>query len=413
MHVAYICSEADIPLLGPEGRSSHVREFLHGLIDAGHSVEVLCANADGPHAVDEHVGVHWIAPSGYDAAAWPQLEAEAVLTRHHLTRDLRTLMWNRWLADAAEPLFAARPPDILYARHALLSWGSATLRRRHRVPLILEVNAPLTHARASPAGGTLPATAERMELEVIRAADAIVTVSARLRDWLTGRGADADRIRVIPNAVCARRFAEPGRGAAIRQSLGIADRRVIGLLGCGQPWYDTAGLIQAFRDILSERGDALLLLVGDGPGRGRLEDQVRAEGLTGAVHFTGFIDPAQVPDYLAAMDVAALPGRDDPDPPYGSPRPLFEYMAAGRPTVAAAWPQVADVMDHGRTGWLYPPGDNHRLGEGLRILMRDPALCDAMGSAARAHVLRNHTWQAVAQEVAALAAEVIRGPPWP
>jgi glycosyltransferase involved in cell wall biosynthesis len=74
-------------------------------------------------------------------------------------------------------------------------------------------------------------------------------------------------------------------------------------------------------------------------------------------------------------------------------------MAAGRPTVAAALGQIAEVIDHRNTGWLYPAGDWQRLAEGIATLLTDRDLAGKIGEAGRRAVLENYTWKIVAGKV--------------
>jgi glycosyltransferase involved in cell wall biosynthesis len=81
-------------------------------------------------------------------------------------------------------------------------------------------------------------------------------------------------------------------------------------------------------------------------------------------------------------------------------------MAAGRPTVAAAVGEIGGLIEHGETGLLYPPGDDRRLAEAIDSLLTRPEVACRLGDAARAKVLRDHTWSAVAQRIVRLAEAV-------
>src|SRR5205807_2068305 len=84
--------------------------------------------------------------------------------------------------------------------------------------------------------------------------------------------------------------------------------------------------------------------------------EVRNAGLTPAVTFAGGVAHEDVPQHLAAMDVAIAP-YPALDNFYYSPLKLFEYMAAGRPVVASRVGQVAEVVVDGVTGLLFGPGE--------------------------------------------------------
>jgi glycosyltransferase involved in cell wall biosynthesis len=146
--------------------------------------------------------------------------------------------------------------------------------------------------------------------------------------------------------------------------------------------------------------------VGEGLEREWCARIARELGLADTVVFTGSVPHEQVPQYVAAMDVATVPyGKLDQF--YFSPMKLFEYMAAGRPTVAASLGQIAEVVDHGRDGWLYEPGNAQSLAQGIDTILYNPTLGADMGAAARAKVLANHTWRNVALQVIDLARSLI------
>ena len=120
-----------------------------------------------------------------------------------------------------------------------------------------------------------------------------------------------------------------------------------------------------------------------------------------ATRFTGRIEHERIPDVLAADDVAVAPLHAGY--PWGSPMKLFEYLAAGKATVASANGQIPHVVDDGQTGLLYPAGDSQALAERLAALVREPALRESIGAAARERALREHTWEAVTKRVTDIA----------
>ncbi len=61
----------------------------------------------------------------------------------------------------------------------------------------------------------------------------------------------------------------------------------------------------------------------------------------------------------------------------------IEAMAVGLPVITTAMGGIPDIVEHGRTGYLLPPGDGRALGAALRRLIEDPALRQAMGQAGR------------------------------
>src|SRR2546425_5063012 len=86
---------------------------------------------------------------------------------------------------------------------------------------------------------------------------------------------------------------------------------------------------------------------------------------------------------------------------------LFPYTTLFRSVVAGRVGQLETVIRHDVNGLLCPPGDAAALAAALERLRCEPALRARLGRAARATVLRKHTWDAVAARVLELAAAAV------
>jgi glycosyltransferase involved in cell wall biosynthesis len=78
---------------------------------------------------------------------------------------------------------------------------------------------------------------------------------------------------------------------------------------------------------------------------------------------------------------------------FGSPTKLFEYMAIGRPIVASALEQIAEVLEDGRTARLVEPGNAAELAGAIEELLREPERALRLGTAARVEAERVHRWE--------------------
>ena len=119
---------------------------------------------------------------------------------------------------------------------------------------------------------------------------------------------------------------------------------------------------------------AKLLLVGDGPWRGRFEDRVRSLALEKHVVFTGLVPPDTVPQLVGIMDfLVHLSLRE------GLPRALPQALAAARPVVAYDADGAKEVCLENETGFLLRAGDLTGLRERLLQLAHDPGLRKRLG----------------------------------
>jgi glycosyltransferase involved in cell wall biosynthesis len=195
-----------------------------------------------------------------------------------------------------------------------------------------------------------------------------VCVSEREREsGLRARTCVADRTVVIPNAV------EVSRARRKRRT------------GGGRPLVVAVGRLKAPKDFLTfiralgrlRPGSFEAVIVGDGPDRARLEDEIDSLGLAGHVRLAG--ERRDVPELLAGADVFALPSASE-----GMPVSVLEAMAAGLPVVASRVGGVPEQVADGETGLLVRPGDPHDLAAALARLLGDEDLRHRLGAAGRA-----------------------------
>lgn len=142
--------------------------------------------------------------------------------------------------------------------------------------------------------------------------------------WMFGkRRVQTGGVRLIHNAVSVERFRwNPVERDAMRQSLGLEGKRVIGTVGRLTEQKNPAFLIRAFARAAQEREDAYLLMIGEGEMRPTLEALVEELGLRGRVRLFGAT--GEVPKMLWAMDVFCLPSRFE-----GNPVSVIEAQTAG------------------------------------------------------------------------------------
>jgi phosphatidylinositol alpha-mannosyltransferase len=133
-------------------------------------------------------------------------------------------------------------------------------------------------------------------------------------------------------------------------------------------------LIRALTILHRQRQDFDLLVVGDGPGRGRVRRMLPAE-LREKVHFLGFIPRHRLVECYAKADVFCAPARGRES--FGMV--LLEAMAAGLPIVASDIEGYRNVLSHGLEGLLVPPDDPQALARALSMLFDSPEECAQFG----------------------------------
>ena len=146
-----------------------------------------------------------------------------------------------------------------------------------------------------------------------------------------------------------------------------------------------------------------LAVIGDGDLRAILEQEARTRNIDDRTHFTGWVDPADLPDAMADLDVALLSSRNE-----GTPVSLIEALAAGKAVVGTTVGGVPFVVDDGTSGYLVPPDDPDALADRATRLLNDPQQRKAMGARGRAHVQKNFGSQRLVDDIRALYADLLR-----
>ena len=212
-------------------------------------------------------------------------------------------------------------------------------------------------------------------------------------------GVRPERIRVIPNAVRAEEFhpVDGARRAAQRVTFGLdAGRPTVVYVGALVPEKGVDLAISA----VAQLPDVQLLIAGDGPARGALEDQARRVAPERVV-FTSTLTRAR--DAYAAADIVVLASRGGDS----MPAVLIEAGLMGVPTVATPIGAIPEIVLAGTTGRIVPVDDAEALAESLRALIDDDDRREQFGNAARAHCTEHFTvervgamWASALQELA-------------
>ncbi|HVC61650.1 MAG TPA: glycosyltransferase family 4 protein [Acetobacteraceae bacterium] len=360
-----------------DGQSVHIEELVAALRRIGHEVLV-------------------VGPSVYDKAEFGGDSGLVRWIRRRLPRALNEFAELGYNLPAYRRLRRAAlsfKPDLIYERYNLYYLAGTMLARRIRVPLFLEVNAPLAEERGRYNGLGLEAAAHAIERFTWRSARRVLTVTDVLKDRVVHSGVPAERVSVTPNGIDPDQFATlPARKPDDRPL-------ILGFVGFVRDWH---GLDSVIKALAAYRGSppAQLMIVGNGPARPDLERQVAALGISDSVEFTGLADRSAIPALVGGFDIALQPRVVD----YASPLKIFEYMAAGRAIVAPDQPNIREILTHERTALLFDPTNDTAMWAAVARLLADGSLRQKLGDAARETIQqRDYTWLGNANRVAAWA----------
>lgn len=225
-----------------------------------------------------------------------------------------------------------------------------------------------------------------------RLARAVIVPSAHVQRLVIGWGIAPEKVHLIYNAAPPERDLPPTREAA-RAALGLPEDRPL-LLSVGRltavKGFDVA--IRALADL----PDAALIVIGDGEDADALETLADETGVVDRVIFCGRREHRDVLIAMRACDVFVLSSHTE-----GLSHVLLEALSAGKPAVATAVGGNPEVITHGESGLLVPPGDPAALAGAIRRVLDDPALAQRLGDGARVRSAA-FAWEALVAQTESL-----------
>jgi glycosyltransferase involved in cell wall biosynthesis len=294
------------------GHIAHSRGVVGGLVEDGHSVTVL---AHEGREMFESIGARFVRVEGNGSGMlWRQLWLWRFFRRSGelLNQSRFGFSYTRYSASAT--------PHLWRALH------------RETVPNVIEINT---------LGAQRLGLLKRIDTRIIQLASVPVVISGELKKWVRENigPAVASRVRVVANGVGSERF------RPLRETISDGPFR-LAFAGLLKPRYGLECVIDAAKALSDE--EVSFHIFGAGPAKPELEnlsEDVDNFVLEGEVPFD------DVPDRLSEMDGVLY--TTSSHYAYQSPTKLFEYMAVGRPIVAARTPQTEDILREGKLGRLF------------------------------------------------------------
>lgn len=287
---------------------------------------------------------------------------------HYLWAAVRLAGWLRRRAvDVIQThLFDAGVVGLVAAR--LAGTPLAVLTRHHSTAVVLT-------------GKALPVLIDRICSRWL--AHRVIAVSDVTRRFIVeAEKVPSRHVGVVPYSIDLGQYrSAPDARPRLKGEFGL-DGRVVAVVGRLDPLKGHDVLLRALSRVLPSHPDCSLLVIGDGPERGRLESLRDALGLHAAVRFLGF--RRDVPDLLDAADVLVHPSLSE-----AFCQVLMEAAACGKPIVTTDIGGAREVVEDRANGVIVPPGDEAALAAGIDALLRvDVAERDRMGARGRERVRR-------------------------
>lgn len=224
----------------------------------------------------------------------------------------------------------------------------------------------------------------------------VTVASLMLEQHVIGMGVRREKVLYLPNCV---EDLPPVSGAGVRQKLGIQPEAPVVLLYTRFFEFEQEKLHHIFAQIRLRLPEVRFLVVGKG--RHNEEQELvaasRHQGFEDALVLAGWVEPAELPGYLAAGDVALYPFADTPLNRAKCPAKLTELLRAGIPVVADRVGQIPEYVAPEFRGLLCDPEDREEMADKCVELLRDTERRLAASGILRAFMLTMFTWRGSAE----------------
>lgn len=246
--------------------------------------------------------------------------------------------------------------------------------------------------------------AEWGEIFLYRAADQIMINSPGFRAHVEGKGIPREKITLIANGVDLQYFPEQSSGKIFRESNNLEGKFVVLYAGAHGPANDLGVILQAAEQLRTDE-NLQFVLVGDGKHKSALIQQAEDFNLSN-VTFIPAQPKSRMGEILAGADAGIALLQDIPMFNTTYPNKVFDYMAAGIPTILGIDGVIREVIENAEGGIFVQPGDSKAVAEGVMALKDHPQKSKQMGKSARSYVANHFSRQQQAEELEDLLLEL-------
>jgi glycosyltransferase involved in cell wall biosynthesis len=289
--------------------------------------------------------------------------------------------------------------DLVHAHHVPLDgYGMIGTCLRWDVPLVVDV-----HGDALFTGLARDRLIGKKVAQTLKFSSKVICVSRNLCRLARDFGLAEEKLEYVPLGIDLNMY-KPGDRLAAKKAAGLAGKTVVLYVGQLTEGKGVGYLLEAFGRMDAGLLSKLqLVIVGDGPERGRLETLSVRLGLGRHVRFAGRLAPGDVRVWYAAADIFVLPSLSE-----GRPTVINEAMACGCAIVATAISGIPEQVTDGYNGFLVPPRDPAALAEKIGRLAGDEEETARLGRNSRQKLLdEDLTWERYAARMAGVYRQVL------
>lgn len=401
MKILYI-SQSFLPEMG--AAPARVSELGRSWVRQGHEVTVLTGFPNHPtgKVPQEYRGKLWRLFMRDDCDGLTVQRTWLIPMPNRKAWE-RMLLYSSFAVSAALRGLFLPKPDVVIATSPQLLVGLSGLivAKWKRVPLIFEVRdlwpESLEAVGMSGEKSMLVRVLGKVAGLLYRWADHIVVVTHAFKTHLQREwGVPAEKISVVVNGVDDKLFCPQPEEEAIVEEFGLHGRFVVGYIGTIGSAHGIETLVALAALLQVSDPEIFFLVIGEGAEREKLEELTAQKRLSNLKVF-----PSQprhrIPAIIAASQVCLVLLKRSELFKTVIPTKILEFMACGRPLVAAVEGEAADLINRAHGGVCVTPGDASALAGAIRLLFRDKKMRDQMSDDAREFVVRELSREHTAQ----------------
>jgi glycosyltransferase involved in cell wall biosynthesis len=228
---------------------------------------------------------------------------------------------------------------------------------------------------------------------IVTKVDSFIAISQEIADGLKNDGVHTEKIVNIPNFIDTEKFypVSSQKRHIFKDVLSLNKEKIINFTGRIVERKGVEILVRAFAKNRGLLISSNLIIVGIGPEESKIRNLLVELDIADNVRFIGQV--ANVEELYQLSDIFVLPSYAE-----GMPNALLEAMACGLPVIASRIGGVVDVVEEGKTGILFEPGNVAELSSALKRLLEDGALRRKLGAEARKTIIEKFSIDKVAYE---------------
>jgi glycosyltransferase involved in cell wall biosynthesis len=355
-----------LPVLLIGGTEVQTLSLVKALISGGYRITVCCY-----YEFDEEVAM-WFKDAG----------AEVLLLRLARDRQRFSISTMLRLVKSLFSMFRRVRPDVVHVQYLAPGLIPILTARLAHVPVIIAT----VHIAGNIVYGRKAKTLLRIAAYFCTR---FICVSRGVEEFWFGNSAIFDPSTVnksskhftVYNAIDTAAIGQVASGIdrhKMKEALGIAGRPVIGIIGRLTHQKGHTILLDAIKEVIKEFPDVVLIIIGAGPDRQKLEEKACALNINKNIVWMGTQPQNKLFEFYAIMDIFAMPSLYE-----GFGLTAAEAMAAGVPVVGTKVEGLSEVIEDGVSGYLVQTGNWQALADALATLLRNPEQAKAIGQCGR------------------------------